>query len=159
VKTQELKAVREYRAPVVHRGMLTTYQGLIKRMAALGIYAVSFAGSLLWGGGGVDAWLSLTPNVAGIIGALILQGVCTAVQWTFGGSNWYNPWYVGSVMLSGGSSLAGYWPVIYPWLVGVLLALFDGGAIAVYAPWIAGALMVVAMLLADVLPERILIQE
>jgi len=137
------------------RRQLARQRPLIERGLAIGLLLVSFVGSGLFGGG-VEAWRSAQPNLIGVLVALTIQAVLSYGQYIYADS----PGLVYGVLIlvSTALTLAGYWPLVHPWLSAVLTSAVAGGAAEPYAPWLAGALLILVAGLVDVAPERILVR-
>jgi hypothetical protein len=145
---------RRPRGPALFsRKRLARRQTTTERVIAFALLAVSWAGILIFGGGGIDSWLALTPIWAGFAAAVIVQGVCTWVQWTYAADRWRSPWWLLSFGLSTSGTLAGFWALAHPWLARVLQS---AQVPPDTAPYFAGAMLVFFAGLLDYLPEQIL---
>jgi hypothetical protein len=144
-------------AALFRRASFARQQSAVRRGLAVGLVLISVGGAVLWGGGGVEAWRSLSPTWWGVVGALALQLACTLGQWVFGGPSWWNPLYLLALCASTLTTVLGYWPLTHPWLTAQIAALTAGGAAAYYAPWIAGGIIAAAAVSADWLPEQVLL--
>jgi hypothetical protein len=147
---------RRNRAAIVSRAALARQQPAIKRLLALLVFGVSLFGALLWGGGGWAAWASMEPRWWGVAAAVILQTLCTIVQWVFC-DQWRNPYYLGAIGVSTATTVAGYWPLTFNALSDMITSIGAPSPYAIYyGPIIAGLLIVGAAAAMDVLPEKIL---
>jgi hypothetical protein len=145
---------RRPRGPALFsRKKLARQQTTTERLIAFALLAVSWIGVLIFGGGGIDNWLARAPIVAGFIAALIIQGICTRVQWVYAADRWRSPWWLLSFGVSSAGTLAGFWPLAHPWLIGVLQS---AQVPPQTAPYFAGFVLVFAAGLLDYLPEQIL---
>lgn len=145
---------RRPRGPAIFSARrLARQQTGLERFAAVLLLIVSLVGSVLAGGGGVQRWLELRPVVWGALAAGIFQLVLSYVQYTYC-LDWRNWKYLLAVVLSTGLTLAGYWPLAHPWLVGVLeWARVPKSP----APYWAGGLLILVALGVDLFPERTLV--
>lgn len=96
------------------------------------------------------------PNWWGVVAALTAQLVCSTIQWVWCREEW-GVYYLGALALSSGSTIAGYWPLIFPPLAGWITRQ-DGALWHTYGASIAGALIIVCAIVADVYPEKSLTQ-
>lgn len=143
-------------ASLVSRAALARQQPVVQRLIAFTVMAVSFAGAVLWGGGGAERWLTLTPNWAGAGAAFLVQAGCTYVQWTHCDDSW-NPWYLLALAVSTTTTVLGFWPLTHPALSGMVQSFAEPSPYAAfYGPWVAGLLIVLVAGVLDVLPEKIL---
>jgi hypothetical protein len=140
-------------AALFSRKQLARQQTATERFIAFLLLLVSFVGILVFGGGGTAQWLKLQPNVIGTAAALVVQLACTRVQWVFAAQRWRSPWWLLAFGVSTAGTLAGFWPLAHPWLVG---ALQWAQVPEATAPYIAGGLLIVGAALLDYLPEQIL---
>lgn len=143
------------RASIVSRATLARRQPMIQRLLALLIFGVSLVGALLWGGGGAERWLALSPLWIGVIATFVVQAICTGVQWVFC-SDWYNPYYLIALGVSTLTTVLGYWPLTHGALSAMIEQMAGEAAVGYYAGWIAGAVITLAAILTDILPEKIL---
>lgn len=142
------------RGPAVFsRRRLARQQVTFEQIVAWALLIVSFVGSVLLGGGGVEAWVARTPILWLAAAALALQAVLTYAQWIYAAQGWHAWQYVGAVLLSSAMTAGGYWQLAQPWLAGVLIGWQVPAA---YAPYAAGGAIIVAALLIDVFPEQTL---
>ena len=136
------------------RGLARQQSGF-ERFIAVVLLMLSLVGSVLAGGGGASAWLATTPVLWGAIAAFILQAVLSYVQWIY--AVWgFQVWqYTGAVVVSSILTVAGFWSLVWPWLVerlvALLLPLFT-------AQIVAAALLVVVALAVDIFPEKTLVR-
>jgi hypothetical protein len=142
------------RGPALFSGRkLAGQQSGLERFVAILLLLLSLAGSVLAGGGGVEAWAALRPLWWGALAALALQGVLSYVQWVYC-TRWASWQYLSAVAVSSALTLIGFWPLAHPWLVGVL----EWARVpAAMAPNYAGALLIVVALGIDLFPERTLV--
>jgi hypothetical protein len=134
------------------RTSFTRLQPSVERAVALFLLALSWLGTVLWGGGGWEAWSVLRPYVPGLALGLVLQTFCTGIQWVYS-NRWGSLWYLGTVLASTGSSVAGYFPLAL-----LSLPLFGFQPTGV-AWWVTLGVSILAGLLLDILPERILVAD
>lgn len=153
---REIREEEPRKAAIVSRAALAKQQPTIVRALALGLWGVSLSGTLLFGGGGLGPWLTLHPNWWGVVAALAAQVVCSTIQWVWCREEW-GVYYLGALALSSGSTIAGYWPLIFPPLEGWITRQ-DGALWHTYGSYIAGALIIVCAIIADVYPEKSLTQ-
>jgi hypothetical protein len=135
------------------RKQLARQQTATERFVAFALLAVSWAGVLIFGGGGADAWLARSPLWAGFAAALVTQAICTRVQWVYATQRWRSPWWLVSFGISTTGTLLGFWPLVHPWVTGVLQS---AQVPAATAPAFAGAILVFAAAALDYMPEQIL---
>jgi len=154
ITSREIKEEEPRRAAIVSRAALAKQQPLVKRGLAFGLFGASVGGSLLWGGGGLAAWLALHPNWGGVLAAIAAQVVCSAVQWVWCHDGW-NPYYLVALAVSSATTALGFWPLVHPGLTRMLQSL-DGALWTFYGPHIAGVLIVLGALIADIYPEKVL---
>jgi hypothetical protein len=122
---------RRPRGPALFsRKKLARQQTTTERLIAFALLAVSWIGVLIFGGGGIDNWLARTPVWAGFAAALVIQAICTRVQWVYAADRWRSPWLMG--------------------------VLQSAQMPAPTAPYFAGAVLIFAAGLLDYLPEQIL---
>lgn len=95
-------------------------------------------------------WNAIT--LRNILIALLWQSACSAVQYVTC-RYWRDPLYLIALTLSVGPSIYGYYPKIAVPLANVLTDWFGGTML-----WVAVVLMTIALILADILPERIFIK-
>jgi len=153
VTSREEKEPRR-KSAIFSRSALARRQPTVMRGLALGLFGVSLSGSVIWGGGGLAAWLSLTPNVPGLLATLAAQAVCSGVQWVFAHDPW-NPYYLAALAVSSATTTLGFWPLVHPGLSSVIQS--QGGAVwTFYGPYIAGVLIILGAIIADIYPERVL---
>lgn len=156
VRATEESAARRS-AALFRRGAFTRQQAGARRWLAIVLVLLSAGGAVLWGGGGTAAWLALAPVWWGVAGALALQVAFTYGQWVFGGPGWWNPLYLLCLCGSALTTVLGYWPIVHPPLARWLRGIGPGAALGYYAPWLAGAIIVLAALVIDWLPEQTLL--
>jgi hypothetical protein len=135
------------------RRQLARHQTATERFVAFALLALSWVGILIFGGGGIDAWVALAPVWAGFAAAAAVQGVCTRVQWVYAAARWRSPWWLLSFGVSTTGTLLGFWPLAHPWLSGVLQS---AQVPADTAPYFAGAALIFLAGMLDYLPEQIL---
>lgn len=138
---------------IISRARLARQQTALEQITAVLLLLLSLAGSLLAGGGGVEAWLSGKPAAWPAVAAGLLQLGLTAVQWIYAGASWRSWRYILAVAGSSGLTLAGFWPLAHPWMTAVALWAQLPAANASAA---AGAALVLAALALDIWPERTL---
>jgi hypothetical protein len=135
------------------RKQLARQQTATERLIAFVLLAFSWLGVLIFGGGGLDNWLARSPLWAGFAAALVTQAICTRVQWVYAAQRWRSPWWLISFGISTIGTLLGFWPLLHPWVTGVLqLAKVP----AATAPIFAGVALILGAGLLDYLPEQIL---
>lgn len=140
-------------AAIFSRRQLARQQTATERFVAFVLLLVSFAGVIIFGGGGAAAWLALTPNAIGAVTAFVVQCVCTRVQWVYALQRWRSPGWLVAFGVSTAGTLLGFWPLAHPWLVGLLqLAQLP----ELSAQIVAGLLLIIGAGLLDYLPEQIL---
>lgn len=143
---------------IFKRGTFTRQQNGTKRFLAVLLALISLTGAVIWGGGGPGAWAALTPLWWGVVGAAVLQVVLTYGQWVFGGPGWWNPLYLICWGVSTTTTVLGYWPMVHGWLTAKVLAVTGAESTAgYYAPWIAGAIIIIVAAAMDWLPEQTLL--
>jgi hypothetical protein len=154
VRSHNVEAEEKRRGPAIFSARrLARQQTGLEQFAAIMLLLVSVVGSVLAGGGGVARWAELRPIVWSAIAAGVLQGVLSYVQYTYC-LRWASWQYLGSLVLSSALTIAGYWPLAHPWLVGLLeWAKVPAGP----APYWAAALLIVVALGVDLFPERTLV--
>lgn len=135
------------------RTALARSQTTTERFVAFLFLALSFIGAVLFGGGGVEAWLQLAPNWVGAGAAFVGQIVCTRIQWTYAARRWRSLWWLLAFAVSTAGTLAGFWPLAHQPVVGVLTWAQVPAPTAVS---LAGGLLVIGAGLLDYLPEQIL---
>jgi len=140
-------------AALFSRNALARQQTATERFVAFLLLLVSFIGIILFGGGGAGQWLQFAPSWAGAVSALVVQVVCTRVQWVYAAARWHSPWWLIAFGVSTIGTLLGFWPLAHPALVGVLSWAQVPTA---SAPLVAGATLIVGAGLLDYLPEQIL---
>lgn len=127
-------------------------QPSVERAVALFLLVLSWLGTLLLGGGGWEAWSVLQPSLVGLALGTVIQMICTGVQWIYS-DRWLSKGYVLTVLVSAGSTTAGYFPLV---LLGLpLIGLQPTGG----AWWGTLALTIIVSLVLDILPERILVAD
>ncbi len=151
--THESEPTHTRRSAIVTRTALASHQPTIKRALACALWGVSLAGGLLWAGGGIGPWQAFAPNWWGVGAALAAQLVCSAVQWVW--CHDLNRYYWLALAVSSTTTALGYWPLLHPNLTRTITA-FDGALWHVGGPYIAGVLIVIGAIIADVYPERVL---
>lgn len=107
-------------AALFSRRRLARQQTAFEQFVAWLLLIISFVGSALLGGGGVDAWVRWQPNLWIAGATLALQGVLTYVQWIYaeqGGQAWQ---YLAAVLVSSALTAGGYWQPVHPWGVQLL---------------------------------------
>lgn len=144
---------RKPRAALFSRHGLAERQKGTERLIGIFLLVLSFAGGLIFGGGGVDTWLQLAPNLVGVGSSLAVQFLCTRVQWIYSLQRWRSPYWLIAFGISTGLSLLGFWPLLHGPLTGVLQ---DIDVPNWSAPYIAGVILVIGAGLLDYLPEQIL---
>lgn len=154
ITSHEIKSSESTTASIFSRSKLAQWQPMIKRGLAFGLWGISIGGSLLWGGGGLAAWMTLTPNWGGVLTAVAAQVVCSVVQWVWC-HTWWNPYYLAALAVSSGTTTLGFWPLVHPGLTRMLQSL-DGSLWTFYGPYIAGGIMILGALVADIYPEKVL---
>lgn len=135
------------------RDELARNQTAIERFIAGMLLLVSLAGSVLFGGGGFEAWRHLAPNWLGAAAALAVQILCTWAQWTYAEQRWGSYWWLAAFGVSLALTAAGFWPLAHPQFVAGLIWC---QVPATTAPYIAGGLIVVLAGVLDYMPEQIL---
>ena len=145
---------RTRRAAIISRTALSSHQPMITRALAGSLWGVSLVGGLLWAGGGVPPWLALAPNWWGVGAALACQLVCSCVQWVWCHDGW-NPYYLLALAVSSTTTALGYWPILHPPLATVIAAQ-DGAVWHQGGSYIAGTLIVIGAIIADIYPEKVL---
>lgn len=141
---------------IFKRADLARNQTALERFIAGLLLLVSLAGSVLAGGGGVEAWRQLVPSWLGAAAALAVQLVCTWGQWTYAAKRWGSYWWLLAFGASLSMTVAGFWPLAHPSIVALLMW---GQVPATTAPYIAGGLLVLLAGVLDYLPEQILTEE
>lgn len=141
------------RAALFSRRRLARQQTSFEQFVAWLLLIISFVGSVLLGGGGVEAWVRWQPNLWIAGAALAFQGVLTYVQWIYAERGMQAWQYVSAVLVSSALTAGGYWQLAHPW--GVTL-LVGWQVPAANAPSFAGGLIIVAALLIDIFPEQTL---
>lgn len=140
-------------AAIFSRQGMARNQAATERFIAAVLLLASLAGSVLFGGGGVDQWRQLAPNLIGAGAALAGQLVCTWVQWTYAAQRWGSlPWLM-SFGASLGMTAAGFWPLTHARVTSYLMW---AQVPETTAPYIAGVLIVLLAGFLDYLPEQIL---
>jgi hypothetical protein len=134
------------------RTSFSKHQPSFERAVAIFLLLLSWFGTLLWSGGGWAAWSVLRPYLPGLGLGVMIQIICTAVQWIYG-DRWGSAWYLAAVAASSGTTVAGYFPLLVLALPAFGLADHTG------AWWGLLVLTIVAGLLIDIFPERILIAD
>ncbi len=124
VASREIREEEPRKAAIVSRASLAKQQPMVKRGLAFGLFGASVVGSLLWGGGGLAAWLAMHPNTGEVLAAIAAQVVCSAVQWVWCHDGW-NPYYLAALAVSSGTTTLGFWPLVHPSLTRMLQSL-DG---------------------------------
>jgi hypothetical protein len=141
------------RAALFSRRRLARQQTAFEQFVAWLLLIISFVGSALLGGGGVESWVRWQPNLWIAGAALAFQGMLTYVQWIYAEQRWQAWQYLAAVLASSGLTTAGYWQLVYPWGA----KLLTGWQVpAATAPYLAGGLIIVAALLIDIFPEQTL---
>jgi hypothetical protein len=140
-------------AAVFSRKRLARQQTCLEQLVAWALLLISFVGSGLLGGGGVEAWVKLQPNIWLTGAAVALQGGLTYTQWVYAIYGWRSWKYDVAVLLSSAMTIGGFWQLVHPWRTGVLAGWQVPAA---NAPYIAGGLIILAAGLIDVFPERTL---
>jgi hypothetical protein len=79
---------RPRRAALFSRRQLARQQTGFEQFVAWLLLIISFVGSVLLGGGGVDAWVRWHPNLWVAGASLALQSVLTYVQWIYAERGW-----------------------------------------------------------------------
>jgi hypothetical protein len=157
VKAREEHADRDEASPrgaaLFSRRRLAQQQTAFEQFVAWLLLIISFVGSVLLGGGGVEAWVRWQPNLWLAGAALAFQGVLTYVPWIYAERGWQAWPYVATVLVSSALTAGGYWQLVHPW--GVRL-LAGWQVLAANAPYFAGGLIIVAALLIDIFPEQTL---
>jgi hypothetical protein len=149
----ERDEVAPRRAALFSRRRLARQQTAFEQFVAWLLLIISFVGSVLLGGGGVEAWVRWQPNLWIAGAALAFQGVLTYVQWIYAERGWQAWQYLAAVLVSSALTAAGYWQLVHPWGV----KLLTGWQVpAANAPYFAGGLIIVAALLIDIFPEQTL---
>jgi hypothetical protein len=135
---------------MVSRTVFTQHRTNTQRALAISLFVGSVSGAAIWGGGGIAAWVALTPNLVGLGFALALQVALSWAQLIYSDRPKSVP-YIGSLLISSSMTLAGYIPLV---LVGLASA-----SIPAWSFWGVVALVatVVACALADIVPERTLL--
>ncbi|NTV62579.1 MAG: hypothetical protein HGA65_03450 [Oscillochloris sp.] len=142
------------KSAIVSRAALARRQPTVMRGLALGLYGVSVAGAVIWGGGGMAAWMAFIPNVPGLLATLAAQAVCSGVQWVFAHNPW-NPYYLAALAVSSATTTLGFWPLVHPGLAHMIQSW--GGAVwTFYGPYLAGVMIILGAIIADIYPERVL---
>lgn len=136
------------------RGLARQQSGF-ERFAAVLLLVLSLIGSVLAGGGGISAWLARTPVLWGAGAALILQGVLSYVQWIYAVYGFHAWQYRVAVLLSSALTVAGFWSLVWPWLVGRLVSL---SVPLLTAQLVAGAVLIIVAIAVDVFPEKTLVR-
>lgn len=67
------------------------HQPTVERGVAIFLLILSWLGTLLWGGGGWEAWSVIQPYPPGLTLGLVLQGICTGIQWVYS-NRWGSLW-------------------------------------------------------------------
>lgn len=135
-------------AALFRRSDFTRHKSVTTRVGLVVLWLVLVAGTLIWSGGGWQAWRNLNPNLLMAVFGLALQLV---VSWSqlVSSDRPLSLQYLVSVAISISSSLAGHLPLISYWL-GYTFEIMP-----MTAPWLVSMIAaVVVALCADVLPER-----
>lgn len=153
-EAQEAQEARRGRGTaIISRARLARQQTALEQVTAVLLLLLSLAGSLLAGGGGVEAWLSGRPAAWPAVAAGVVQFGLTAVQWIYAAQGWRSWRYLAAVAGSSALTLVGFWPLAWPWLTAVALWLQVPSA---NAPAVAGGALVLASVALDIWPERTL---
>lgn len=136
---------------IVSRATLDRQRGAFERFSAFVVLFFSFAGTIAALSGGWSA-LRTDPQIAPIVGGLVLQGIFTAAEWWYGAGRGV---WIYRLTLCADSALTaiGYGPLIVPWL-GAYLVARGAGQLGDVLAWL---LVGVASLLTAWYPERQLI--
>jgi len=156
VKAREEQPDREEaprRAALFSRRRLARQQTGFEQFVAWLLLIISFVGSALLDGGGVDAWVRWQPNLWIAGAALALQGVLTYVQWIYAEQGRQSWQYLLAVLVSSALTAGGYWQLAHPWGVQLLARWQVPSA---NAPYVAGGLIILTALLIDIFPEQTL---
>lgn len=140
-------------AALFSRKDLARSQTTSERFVAFALLAISFGGSILFGGGGAESWLARAPNWIGLAAALIAQSLFTRWQWIYALKRWRSLWWLGAFAGSTAMTVAGFWPLTHPYLWAGLQA---AQVPAQSAWWLAAVILVVLAGVLDFLPEQIL---
>lgn len=135
------------------RRELAKGQTTTERFVAFLFLALSFIGATLFGGGGVEAWLKVQPNLIGAGSAFAVQCLCTRIQWIYAAQRWRSPWWLITFGLSTAGTLLGFWGLVHAPVAGALQAAQVPEQTAGIA---AGILLTLAAGLLDYIPEQTL---
>lgn len=141
------------RGPAIFkRANVTKHRPATQRALALLLWLVSMGGSVLWGGGGWQAWAALDVFWVGALLALVLQLVMSWFQIT-ASDRVFSLQYLGALFLSSAATIAGYLPLVFLWLQ-------EGLGVTAWSSWWWGAAVavVVVAIAVDVVPERTLFE-
>lgn len=152
VRSRDISDRDDSPAILSRSGLARQQRGALRLIAAL-LIGSSIAGAVLWGGGGVGPWLALTPNWVGVVAAGVLQGIVTWLQYVFCEHGGRSPVYMLALGVSTTLSTLGYWPLLSPGLIALLLL----AQVPSYsAPIVAGVALFLLLGAIDVIPEKIL---
>ena len=117
-----------------------------QRAVAIGLMVLSVAGTYLGFTGGVMAWF---PGMFAL--TMVWQGAVSYLQFVFV-RNWFTPWYLFPLAMSVVPAVIGYHALLAPYLVS-MLASWN----VPHADVLAWMVILVASLLVDVVPEKLLV--
>lgn len=120
---------------------------------AVALVGLSTLGTVAAIDGGWAGLAAFTPSLTALGGGIVLQGLCTAVQWLYRRRRWSLP-YLLALGFSAGPTAYGYWPI-----VSAPLAQLAGflGATGQASDAVIVLAVVAAAVLVDYLPEARLI--
>lgn len=142
------------RTAILRRDAVARLRVPLERGLAVFLLLISFSGAMLWGGGGLNAWLTWQINIYGAAAAFVIQGLCTTFQYAYA-KDWYKSlrWWI-VLGISTTTTVLGYLPITEPYITNKLLEL---GIVAESAPIFSTAIIIVLAALIDFFPEHMLL--
>jgi len=119
---EEAEKQRKKASAVVSRAQLARSRGAFERAMAATVLLVSYLGTVLTIAGGVAPLLAAPTRPLPWLGALVVQGGLTALQWWYGNVSRRHPAYLGSLVIDAGATIWGYGPVFAPPIAAAIAA-------------------------------------
>lgn len=119
---------RRKASAVVSRAQLAQTRGAFERASAGVVLVASYLGTVFTLAGGLSALLATPTRPLPWVGALVFQGLLTALQWWYGNVSRAHPVYLASLVVDTALTTLGYGPLIAPLIAVILLPYLETSA-------------------------------
>ncbi len=135
------QAIRRRPSAVLSRAQLDRTHGAFERVMAAVILTASYVGTLFALAGGTAAFLDHPWRFPVWFGAIALQTALTALEWWYGTLRRTHPVYIAALAVDAACTLAGFGPLVAPWLSTLLAMYTPYPGIGAWAILLIGAVL------------------